>query len=139
MKRDLRDGRFLLCSVCLFLAKLYSINNNNDSNNNSSDNNEKYINMIKQSLLWFPRSIEGNFMLAEFMRSQIDYYNNDNKNILIKVEEIYKKCISTTVTIDSNKYNNNETTNDIDDEVDNINLEIIENELLLKRYLFKTK
>ena len=78
-------------------------------------------------------------MLAEFMRSQIDYYNNDNKNILIKVEEIYKKCISTTVTIDSNKYNNNETTNDIDDEVDNINLEIIENELLLKRYLFKTK
>jgi hypothetical protein len=79
VQRDISDNRYLLCLINIDLSKLYDLRGD-------------FINVmrvLKDSLMWCPKSSEANFLLARFNHSVAD---NDEK--LKRVEMLLLKSVS---------------------------------------------
>ncbi len=91
VKRDLNDKRFFLSLLC--------INKSIIADRRGGLYNEIIAN-LKEAVIWFPRSIEANYMLAKFLRPTAD-----TEEKLQKVEYFLKKTIACGEQMDKNGEN----------------------------------
>jgi len=88
VKRDLHDKRYFLSLLCI---------NKSIVADRLGGFYDDIIEHLKESLTWFPRSIEANYMLAKFLRPTAD-----TEEKLAKVEYLLKKAIACGEQMDSN-------------------------------------
>lgn len=80
VKRTLSDERFLLCVTDIQIAKLCLF----------AGDSKGSLDSLKEALMWFPRSIEANYLLAELLRA-----NAETKQTMQLIELLFRKAIET--------------------------------------------
>lgn len=72
VQRSLLDDRYLLCLCAVLSAKVMLIDDSRvegGTNSSNSNNGNSIVKKLTEALVWFPRSIEANLLLAEEYRS----------------------------------------------------------------------
>lgn len=91
VRRDFNDKRYFLSLLCINKSAIA------DRRGGLYD---AVIENLKEALIWFPRSVEANYMLAKFLRPAAD-----TEDKLLKVEYLLKKTIACGEQMDKNGEN----------------------------------
>lgn len=86
VKRDLLDDRFLLSLLCILMSKIYIQINHPEAS---------VINELREALIWYPRSIEANYMLGVRMKGLC----NSKEMINLEVYSRFYKASSLRVIL----------------------------------------
>ncbi len=94
VERKISDLRYLLNLICILQAKICVTQNDHKS----------AMKMMREALIWFPRSIEGNYLSGEILRGHAA-----TSKSLTDAENFYIKAVDTTSTLQKS-VNSNSTT-----------------------------
>lgn len=87
VKRSIDDTRFTLALLCINIGRCYNMLNGTESL-------MECIHYFRESLMWYPSSIEGGYHLGIHLRHRVTCSSE-----LIDVEEIWRKAVSSLVVM----------------------------------------
>jgi hypothetical protein len=87
VRRLINDTRYLLSVLCIDIGKCFEMLN-------GTEPLLEAIKYFRESLMWFPSSVEGGYLLGKHLRHRVA-----NEAELTDVEEIWSKAVSSLVTM----------------------------------------
>mmetsp|Transcript_23029 Transcript_23029/g.33697 ORF Transcript_23029/g.33697 Transcript_23029/m.33697 type:complete len:440 (-) Transcript_23029:522-1841(-) len=85
VQRSLFDKRYILCLLCINIAKSYEL---------IYSDTDTVISSLREALIWFPKSIEAGLLLGQFLKPIVA-----NEEQLLDVENIWWKAVSATQSL----------------------------------------